>query len=59
MLRAVLIDLSGTLHVEKSAIPGAQAALQKLRDAGFLVKYGPLELAAMTFINNRMFHHVF
>lgn len=37
-IRAVLIDLSGTLHVEKVAIPGAQAALRRLRDAGLKVK---------------------
>lgn len=30
-ITTALIDLSGTLHVEDLAIPGAQAALQKLR----------------------------
>lgn len=38
-IRAVLIDLSGTLHIERAAIAGAQAALQRLRDAGLKVKY--------------------
>lgn len=30
MIRTVLIDLSGTLHVENQAIPGAINALNKL-----------------------------
>ena len=30
-ISAVLIDLSGTLHIEELAIPGAQAALELLR----------------------------
>lgn len=29
-LKAVLVDLSGTLHIEDSAIPGAQEALKRL-----------------------------
>jgi ribonucleotide monophosphatase NagD (HAD superfamily) len=29
MIRAVLIDLSGTLHIENQAIPGAVEALKK------------------------------
>ncbi|EIN04251.1 hypothetical protein PUNSTDRAFT_55578 [Punctularia strigosozonata HHB-11173 SS5] len=32
-IRAVLIDLSGTLHIGTSALPGAVAALQRLREA--------------------------
>ena len=28
-LKAVLVDLSGTLHVEDTAVPGAQEALQR------------------------------
>lgn len=28
-LKAVLIDLSGTLHIEDSAVPGAQEALSR------------------------------
>lgn len=46
-IRAVLIDLSGTLHIEKTAIPGAQAALQRLRDAGLKVKYVDMTWGAM------------
>jgi hypothetical protein len=33
-LSAVLIDLSGTLHIGKTALPGAAAALSRLRQAG-------------------------
>ena len=29
--KAILIDLSGTLHIENFAIPGSQIALEKLR----------------------------
>lgn len=29
-LKAVLIDLSGTLHIEDTAVPGAQEALARL-----------------------------
>ncbi len=28
-LKAVLIDLSGTLHIEDAAVPGAQEALAR------------------------------
>ena len=28
-LKAVLVDLSGTLHVEDAAVPGAQEALKR------------------------------
>lgn len=33
-IRAALVDLNGTLHVGDAAVPGAQAALQRLREAG-------------------------
>jgi ribonucleotide monophosphatase NagD (HAD superfamily) len=32
MRRAILVDLSGTLHVEDVAIPGAVEALKRLYD---------------------------
>ncbi|XP_035168261.1 haloacid dehalogenase-like hydrolase domain-containing protein 2 [Oxyura jamaicensis] len=32
-LKAVLVDLSGTLHVEDSAVPGVQEALKRLCSA--------------------------
>ncbi|XP_075935906.1 haloacid dehalogenase-like hydrolase domain-containing protein 2 isoform X2 [Anarhichas minor] len=38
-LKAVLIDLSGTLHVEDAAVPGAQDALKRLRQASVAVKF--------------------
>ncbi|AWP15030.1 Haloacid dehalogenase-like hydrolase domain-containing protein 2 isoform 3 [Scophthalmus maximus] len=38
-LKAVLIDLSGTLHIEDSAVPGAQDALNRLRQASLAVKF--------------------
>lgn len=38
-LRAVLIDLSGTLHIENSAIPGAVDALKRLRNAPVSVRF--------------------
>ena len=37
--RAVLLDLSGTLHIDKNAIGGAVEAVQKLRDAGKKVRF--------------------
>ncbi|KAK4873139.1 hypothetical protein RN001_015168 [Aquatica leii] len=39
MLRAVLIDLSGTLHIEDKAIPGAIDALNKLRKTNLDIKF--------------------
>lgn len=30
-IRAILIDLSGTIHIEKQAIPGSVEALKKLK----------------------------
>ncbi|XP_067106189.1 haloacid dehalogenase-like hydrolase domain-containing protein 2 isoform X2 [Osmerus mordax] len=38
-LKAVLIDLSGTLHVEDCAVPGAQEALRRLRQSSVAVKF--------------------
>lgn len=38
-LKAVLVDLSGTLHIEDSAVPGAQEALRRLRSAPLAVKF--------------------
>uniref|UniRef100_A0A673HLU1 Haloacid dehalogenase-like hydrolase domain-containing protein 2 n=1 Tax=Sinocyclocheilus rhinocerous TaxID=307959 RepID=A0A673HLU1_9TELE len=38
-LKAVLIDLSGTLHIEDAAVPGAQEALARLRQAPVAVKF--------------------
>ncbi|XP_056146957.1 haloacid dehalogenase-like hydrolase domain-containing protein 2 [Lampris incognitus] len=38
-LKAVLIDLSGTLHIEDTAVPGAQEALNKLRQTSLAVKF--------------------
>uniref|UniRef100_UPI00358FDACA haloacid dehalogenase-like hydrolase domain-containing protein 2 n=1 Tax=Myxine glutinosa TaxID=7769 RepID=UPI00358FDACA len=38
-LRAVFIDLSGTLHVEDAPVPGASVALARLREAGAVVRF--------------------
>ncbi|XP_030048778.1 haloacid dehalogenase-like hydrolase domain-containing protein 2 [Microcaecilia unicolor] len=38
-LKAVLVDLSGTLHIEDSAVPGAQEALRRLRNAPVAIKF--------------------
>ncbi|XP_036385666.1 haloacid dehalogenase-like hydrolase domain-containing protein 2 [Megalops cyprinoides] len=38
-LKAVLIDLSGTLHIEDTSVPGAQEALNRLRQAPVAVKF--------------------
>ena len=38
-VRAALIDLSGTIHVEDHEVPGAIAAIQRLRDAGIGVRF--------------------
>ncbi|XP_033376352.1 haloacid dehalogenase-like hydrolase domain-containing protein 2 [Parus major] len=38
-LKAVLVDLNGTLHVEDSAVPGAQEALKRLRSAPVTVRF--------------------
>ncbi|XP_053304221.1 haloacid dehalogenase-like hydrolase domain-containing protein 2 [Spea bombifrons] len=39
VLKAVLVDLSGTLHVEDTAIPGAQEALKRLRNAPVVIRF--------------------
>ncbi|XP_040277058.1 haloacid dehalogenase-like hydrolase domain-containing protein 2 [Bufo bufo] len=38
-LKAVLVDLSGTLHIEDTAIPGAQEALKRLRNAPVTIRF--------------------
>ncbi|XP_034098575.1 haloacid dehalogenase-like hydrolase domain-containing protein 2 [Drosophila albomicans] len=38
-IKAALIDLSGTLHVEDDPTPNAVAALQRLRESGISVKF--------------------
>lgn len=38
-LKAVLVDLSGTLHIEDSAVPGAQEALKRLRNAPLTIRF--------------------
>uniref|UniRef100_A0A8C3UK88 Haloacid dehalogenase-like hydrolase domain-containing protein 2 n=1 Tax=Catharus ustulatus TaxID=91951 RepID=A0A8C3UK88_CATUS len=38
-LKAVLVDLNGTLHIEDSAVPGAQEALRRLRSAPVTVRF--------------------
>jgi HAD superfamily hydrolase (TIGR01458 family) len=38
-LEAVLIDLAGVLHIGDEAIPGAVAALQRLRDSGLALRF--------------------
>ncbi|XP_060092179.1 haloacid dehalogenase-like hydrolase domain-containing protein 2 [Heteronotia binoei] len=38
-LKAVLVDLSGTLHVEDSAVLGAQEALKRLRSAPVTIRF--------------------
>ncbi|KAJ3343863.1 hypothetical protein HDU93_005146 [Gonapodya sp. JEL0774] len=35
----VLLDLSGTLHIDDSALPGAIEAVQKLRDNGYQIRF--------------------
>ncbi|KAF5295498.1 hypothetical protein FQR65_LT10486 [Abscondita terminalis] len=39
MLKTVLIDLSGTLHIENEAIPGAIDALNRIRTAKLGIKF--------------------
>ncbi|XP_063987804.1 haloacid dehalogenase-like hydrolase domain-containing protein 2 [Diachasmimorpha longicaudata] len=38
-IRAVLIDLSGTLHIDNSVIPGAVSALKRLRTTDVKIKF--------------------
>jgi len=37
--KGVLIDLSGTLHIENNAIAGSQNALKRLRNSGCRLKF--------------------
>ncbi|XP_044520786.1 haloacid dehalogenase-like hydrolase domain-containing protein 2 [Gracilinanus agilis] len=39
VLKAVLVDLSGTLHIEDAAVPGAQKALKRLRAAPVTIRF--------------------
>ncbi|XP_069483034.1 haloacid dehalogenase-like hydrolase domain-containing protein 2 isoform X1 [Ambystoma mexicanum] len=39
VLKAVLVDLSGTLHIEDLAVPGAQEALKRLRNAPLAIRF--------------------
>lgn len=38
-LKTVLVDLSGTLHIQELAVPGAQEALRRLQDSQLQVKF--------------------
>uniref|UniRef100_A0A287D6P7 Haloacid dehalogenase-like hydrolase domain-containing protein 2 n=1 Tax=Ictidomys tridecemlineatus TaxID=43179 RepID=A0A287D6P7_ICTTR len=38
-LKAVLVDLNGTLHIEDAAVPGAQEALKRLRSSSVIVRF--------------------
>uniref|UniRef100_A0A2K6GDU7 Haloacid dehalogenase-like hydrolase domain-containing protein 2 n=1 Tax=Propithecus coquereli TaxID=379532 RepID=A0A2K6GDU7_PROCO len=38
-LKAVLVDLSGTLHIEDAAVPGSQEALKRLRGTSVIVRF--------------------
>ncbi|GAA5903983.1 hypothetical protein JCM6882_003793 [Rhodosporidiobolus microsporus] len=38
-LRALLVDLSGTLHVDATPTPGAAAAVKRLREAGIVLRF--------------------
>uniref|UniRef100_A0A8D1XCF4 Haloacid dehalogenase-like hydrolase domain-containing protein 2 n=1 Tax=Sus scrofa TaxID=9823 RepID=A0A8D1XCF4_PIG len=38
-LKAVLVDLSGTLHIEDAAVPGAQEALKRLRATSVMIRF--------------------
>jgi HAD superfamily hydrolase (TIGR01458 family) len=37
--RAMLLDLDGVLYVEDEAVPGAQAAVERLRDGGLALRF--------------------
>ncbi|KAM8961781.1 haloacid dehalogenase-like hydrolase domain-containing protein 2 [Pelodytes ibericus] len=39
ILKAVLVDLSGTLHIEDTAVAGAQEALKRLRSAPVVIRF--------------------
>ncbi|KAL5480338.1 hypothetical protein ACEPAI_1608 [Sanghuangporus weigelae] len=38
-IRALLVDLSGTLHIGSNAVPGAADALKRIRQAGIPVRF--------------------
>ncbi|XP_077319155.1 haloacid dehalogenase-like hydrolase domain-containing protein 2 isoform X2 [Lithobates pipiens] len=38
-IKAILVDLSGTLQIEDTAIPGAQEALKRLRSAPLAIRF--------------------
>ena len=38
-VKALLVDLSGTLHIDNYAITGSQAALKKIRNHGYKLKF--------------------
>lgn len=38
-IKAVLVDLSGTLHIENEATPGAVEALERLKSSGIFVRF--------------------
>ncbi|KAK7081045.1 Haloacid dehalogenase-like hydrolase domain-containing protein 2 [Halocaridina rubra] len=38
-IRAVLIDLSGTIHIDDIVLPGAKEALQRLRSSNVKIKF--------------------
>merc|ERR1719431_1452076 len=38
-LRAALIDLSGTIHIEDQLLPGALEGVKHLRENGFLLRF--------------------
>ena len=39
LVRALLVDLSGTVHIEDEAIEGAVNAVKKVKDAGIPIKF--------------------
>jgi HAD superfamily hydrolase (TIGR01458 family) len=39
MIRGVLLDLSGTLHVGDTPVPGAVSAVRRLQEAGFILRF--------------------
>jgi ribonucleotide monophosphatase NagD (HAD superfamily) len=38
-INGLLIDLSGTIHIDKKEIPGAVEAIRKLRKSGLPFRY--------------------
>lgn len=39
IVKGLLIDLSGTIHIDKKEIPGAVEAIRKLRKSGLPYRY--------------------